>query len=218
MTHIQDSKKSVANARALYYDFFAGFFLYELLSERTDVILEQIKILKSNPLDEKDLIYFENLEKEISNFGVENIMQEYTRTFLLPFAIPNEHSPMPARSKGQVRENPQIMLYLSHYIEGCLNGSGLLKARTLIKQTNFRLNAETFKESEEHFGFLLLLMRYLLLSNDKEDNDALNEVLKELVLPLGEYVATALLQKEDLHYYSSVGNLLRSFLIVEQSL
>lgn len=218
MTLIQDSKKSVANARALYYDFFAGLFLYELLSERTNVILEQIKILKSNPLDEKDLIYFENLEREISSFGVKNIIQEYTRTFLLPFAIPNEHSSMPSRSKGQVRENPQIMLYLSHYTEGCLNGDGLLKARAIVKKTNFRLNTQTFKESEEHFGFLLLLMRHLLLSNDKEDNDALNEVLKELVLPLGKCIAESLLQKENLCYYSSVGNLLQRFLAVEQNL
>ena len=36
----RDILESVASARALYYDFFAGLFLYELLSERSSVLLK----------------------------------------------------------------------------------------------------------------------------------------------------------------------------------
>ena len=61
-------------------------------------------------------------------------------------------------------------------------------------------------------------MRYLLLSNDENDKSLSIEVANELVLPLGEYVSKALQQREDLSYYASIGELLKSFLQVESAL
>lgn len=208
---------SIANARALYYDFFAGFFLYELLQTRKDVFLDQIKLLKANALDEGDLAHFELLENELSLHGVHRILEEYTYAFILPF-IPTGSEPPVSKKKSQVRPNAQVMLYLSHYLEGCLNGKSLLKARKLTKQTTFRINDQTCKESEEHLGFLLLLMRHLLLSEHLEDKNLLKEVTLELVLPLGRFVTEALAQREDLNFYPSVSELLAHFLEFESSL
>ena len=36
--------ESIANARALYYDFFAGLFLYELLCKREETLIKQVEI------------------------------------------------------------------------------------------------------------------------------------------------------------------------------
>lgn len=219
----QNNVESLAKARALYYDFFAGLFLYELLSERGSVLLEQIRILKENSLNESDKVHFELLESK----GIKGLLDEYTRTFILPFDTPLPNTPMPQRKRRDSNEMEsnihsqsvgRVMLYLSHYTEGCLNGKSLLKARGLTKQSTFRLNSKECKESEEHLGFLLLLMRHLLLSNDENDKSLSVEVANELVLPLGEYVSKALQQREDLSYYSSVGELLKSFLQVESAL
>ncbi|WP_334083972.1 molecular chaperone TorD family protein [Helicobacter typhlonius] len=219
-TQTNNTLESVASARALYYDFFAGLFLYELLCVREDVILKQVMILKENVLDERDSAYFEILENEIKANGLKRIIDEYTNTFILPFSVPSEKESAPKRrGKGEVfYSNPQIMLYLSHYTEGCLNGKALLQARALIKQSTFRLNNLTFKESEEHLGFLLLLMRYLLCSADKQDVALSAQFAKEFVIPLGNFVIDALLERQGLMYYAPVAYVLQSFLDVERGL
>ena len=211
----RDILESVASARALYYDFFAGLFLYELLSERSSVLLKQVKILKENILNERDNTHFELLESELERKGTQQILREYTHTFILPFAVPHESD---CKNEKVKSENTQIMLYLSHYLEGYLNGKALLKARSLTKQSTFRLNTQECKESEEHLGFLLLLMRHLLLSPNEGDRVLSAQVVDELVIPLGDFVVAALIQREDLSYYASVGYLLQSFLNVERSL
>lgn len=212
-----DALNSVTNARALYYDFFAGFFLYELLENRTGLLLEQIKLMKENPLNEDDSMHFELLESELMSNGVSGIRQEYTRTFILPFVSPANLDSKKSEGKAPA-PNTQIMLYLSHYREGCINGESLVKARRLVKQTSFRLNSQEYKESEEHLGFLLLLMRYLLLSQDEDDKRLRKDVALELVVPLGEFVAKALTDREDLSFYSSIGHLLDGFLRLENNL
>lgn len=212
-----DALNSVTNARALYYDFFAGFFLYELLETRTGLLLEQIKLMKENPLSEDDSVHFELLESELTCNGVAGIRQEYTRTFILPFVSPENLDSKKSGGKVQI-PNTQVMLYFSHYREGCINGESLVKARRLVKQTSFRLNARECKESEEHLGFLLLLMRHLLLSQDEDDKRLCKEVALELVVPLGGFVAKALIYREDLSFYSSVGHLLDGFLRLENNL
>lgn len=220
--------ESVAKARALYYDFFAGLFLYELLHSRASLLLEQVRILKSNPFSESDSVHFALLESTLESSGVRDILEEYTRCFLLPFTPPSSSASMLERRKKRalsrdVSEDSkgaggQIMLYLSHYKEGCLNGAALLRAKELVRQSSFRLNKEECKESEEHLGFLLLLMRHLLLSSDENDKILSVEVANELALPLGQYVSEALMQREDLRYYAGVGELLGGFLQVELAL
>ena len=155
-------------ARALYYDFFAGFFLYELVGARKDLFLEQIDILATSPINESDGEYFAMLRAYIAKSDSKEILREYTQTFNLPFSAQNLPTQERSKQGGKKSKkpkipNPQIFLYLSHYLEGCLNGESLLRVRTLVKKTHFRLNTQEFKESEEHFGFLLLLMRHLLL-------------------------------------------------------
>ena len=87
----QDSQnnqnEAIERARILYYDFFAGLFLYDLLINRKDLLLEQVKILKTQPLNDGDLVFFEALENEIQTNGIKNILFEYTRFFMLPFDV-----------------------------------------------------------------------------------------------------------------------------------
>lgn len=217
-----DSIAALSQARALYYDFFAGCFLYELLCERESVLLKQIKLLKQSPLNDSDSAHFDMLETQLKTQGIDSIIAEYTHTFLLPFAPPKDGD-MPQeskrRKKGEVfYHNPQVMLYLSHYEEGCLNGSALLKARRLTKQSSFRLNASQCKESEEHLGFLCLLMRYLLCSSHKEDIALVAQIADELVVPLGDFVTDTLIKRDDVVHYAHIAMLLRSFLSVERYL
>ncbi|WP_395001748.1 molecular chaperone TorD family protein [uncultured Helicobacter sp.] len=209
-------------ARALYYDFFAGFFLYELVGARKDLFLEQIDILATSPINESDGEYFAMLRAYIAKSDSKEILREYTQTFNLPFSAQNLPTQERSKQGGKKSKkpkipNPQIFLYLSHYLEGCLNGESLLRVRTLVKKTHFRLNAQEFKESEEHFGFLLLLMRHLLQDLDKlaENEQLIRELFTQAIAPMGLAIAEALAKREDLVCYHLVGLLLGSFLALE---
>ena len=209
-------------ARALYYDFFAGFFLYELVGARKDLFLEQIDILATSPINESDDEYFAMLRAYIAKSDSKEILREYTQTFNLPFSaqeLPTQELSKQGgkKSKKPKIPNPQIFLYLSHYLEGCLNGESLLRVRTLVKKTHFRLNTQEFKESEEHFGFLLLLMRHLLQDLDKlaENEQLIRELFTQAIAPMGLAIAEALAKREDLVCYHLVGLLLGSFLALE---
>lgn len=209
-------------ARALYYDFFAGFFLYELVGARKDLFVEQIDILATSPINESDGEYFAMLRAYIAKSDSKEILREYTQTFNLPFStheLPAQELGKQGgkKSKKPKIPNPQIFLYLSHYLEGCLNGESLLRVRTLVKKTHFRLNTQEFKESEEHFGFLLLLMRHLLQDLDKlaENEQLIRELFTQAIAPMGLAIAEALAKREDLVCYHLVGLLLGSFLALE---
>lgn len=254
-------------ARALYYDFFAGFFVFELLDTRKSLFEKQIEILAQSPIDSADLATFSALKSYITKTDLAMIKREYSQTFDIPFGakpevdykksmddkdskdlkgessddldkgdnesnVPNEalefeklHNTLKSLPKGQ------IFLYLSHYNEGCLNGTSLLKAREIVRKTRFRLNKDGFKESEEHFGFLLLFMRYLLsdsngdsigdssnLSESFGESISANAVFNELLRDMASKIADLLINRDDLPCYQKVGFLLKNFIKLEEEI
>ena len=47
----KEEQISIKNARILYYDFFYGFFVFEVLGDRAKVAKKQINILKQSSLN-----------------------------------------------------------------------------------------------------------------------------------------------------------------------
>ena len=234
-------------ARALYYDFFAGFFLFELLDSRFDLFQKQMDILAISPLDSADLAHFTALKSYLKNASLADLKREYSQTFDIPFgASGGDKSKKPkSHDSHKIRDDldesaeferlhktlnalpkGQIFLYLSHYVEGCLNGASLLKAKQLVKQTPFRLNSEGFKESEEHFGFLLLFMRYLLRdlqdsresSADSHESIKPNDFFNECLRPMASIIADLLIKRDDLQCYYHIGAILAHFIALEEEI
>lgn len=205
------SQEAINSARALYYDFFAGFFLYELIAKRFELFNKQIEVLSQAPLSDEDLQSFVMLKNHLSNTTAQEIAREYSVAFNIPFNT-GKTPPLVKGQKARSFGNPQTFLYLSHYVEGCLNGESLVKAKMLTKKTTFRLNEE-FKESEEHFGFLLMLMRHLL--QDSQNTQA-NEIFKECLKPMAMPIALSLQKRDDLPCFSLVGALLKNFITMEE--
>ncbi len=241
-------------ARALYYDFFAGFFLFELLDSRFNLFQKQIDILASSPLDNADLAHFVALKSYITKANPSDLKREYSQTFDIPFGAKGDKRDESKKHDSQdLRESSanldkydnesvisdesaeferlhktlnalpkgQIFLYLSHYVDGCLNGSSLLKAKQLVKQTPFRLNSDGFKESEEHFGFLLLFMRYLLqdfAQDSRESKINPNDFFNECLRPMASIIATLLTKRDDLPCYYHIGVILAHFIALEEEI
>lgn len=255
---IEANQNSALNqARALYYDFFAGFFVFELLDSRFEIFNKQIEILSSYPLDSADEENFSALLGYLKRASLAEIKREYSQTFDIPFGakggnLADRNAESGAEStfaessaessldksdnesftpqealefkklKNTLTSLPkgQIFLYLSHYNEGCLNGASLLKAKQLVKQTRFRLNSESYKESEEHFGFLLLFMSYLLRECGAESISAesSNEFFNECLRPMASTIADLLIRRDDLQCYQKVGVLLKNFITIEEEI
>lgn len=241
---IEANQNSALNqARALYYDFFAGFFVFELLEGRFEIFNKQIEILSSYPLDSADDKHFSALLDYLNRASLVEIKREYSQTFDIPFgakggnladksaessldksdnesSVPDEALAF-EKLKRTLNALPkgQIFLYLSHYNEGCLNGASLLKAKQLVKQTRFRLNSESYKESEEHFGFLLLFMSYLLRESAESISvESSNEFFNECLRPMASTIADLLSRRDDLQCYQKVGALLKNFIILEEEI
>lgn len=251
---IETNQNSALNqARALYYDFFAGFFVFELLDSRFEIFNKQIEILSSYPLDSADDKHFSALLGYLKCASLVEIKREYSQTFDIPFGAKGgnladknaESSTKSAFAESSLDKSDnesftpqealefeklhktltslpkgQIFLYLSHYNEGCLNGASLLKAKQLVKQTRFRLNSESYKESEEHFGFLLLFMSYLLRECGAESISAesSNEFFNECLRPMASTIADLLIRRNDLQCYQKVGFLLKNFIKLEEEI
>lgn len=229
------TQSTLNQARALYYDFFAGFFLYELLDSRFDLFIAQIDILATSPLNESDLPYFRALKDALLSTNADAIKREYSQIFNIPFAskkadsalCDDEDSALDSTqdsthfkdSTDSTQKAVHIFLYLSHYLEGCINGSSLLEAKEFVKKSKFRLNKEGFKESEEHFGFLLLFMRYSLQDSAVQDSNVnASEIFNALLRPMASVIAESLAKCENLYYYHLVGALLKSFIKVEEQI
>ncbi|MDE5925629.1 MAG: molecular chaperone TorD family protein [Helicobacter sp.] len=151
----EQEQLNLKNARVLYYDFFNGLLVFEMLEERVRIAKEQLGILLSAPLNQEAEGSMLLLKQELEDNGIQNIKEEFSRLFALPFG------------------GKQVGMHLSHYYENCIGGQSLLKIRALMKQSDVRVNTESFKETEEHLGFLCGFMRYLI---EKENVELAKEV------------------------------------------
>lgn len=186
----KEEQASLKNAQILYYDFFYGFFVFEVLEDRVEIAKKQLEILKQSPLNETIEADFLLLEKEVGQNGMSNIKEEFSRLFALPFG------------------GKQVGMHLSHYYENCVGGESLLKMRAMLKKSDIRVNSKDFKETEEHLGFLFGFMRYLI----EKDDEAL---AKEVFLYANKAflgLVKEIKEREDSEYYLALARILESFL------
>ena len=216
------NSKTVDNARALYYDFLSRFFTYDLLKDSREILQNQIEFLSQQALLSEDEVAFLALKNELEKNGVENVLSEYTGHFMLPFAT-KESIPESISKKGDgqnkkkksIRKNPQIMLYLSCYLgnDSGISAEGLLLAKSKVRKSKVRLDSSGFKESEEHFGFLLFFMRYLIQNG--EENLSI-ELFDECIKPMYRGIADGVALRDEC-IYSHVCKIMSSFLELESS-
>lgn len=191
-----DSK--IASARILYYDFFANLFLYELLQKNEENIKQQVQLLKQYPLGEKSQVAFDFLEEGLQK-GIDFILQEYTKSFILSFD----------------KKNSTISLYLSHYENGCVGGESLVYVRGLLKNNGFYLDKNFTKENEDQLGILCLFTKHLLKENKTKEA---NIVYETCILPIKNGIFKSLEQEHIDSFYHRVFDIFEEFCILEESL
>ena len=64
---------NLTHARMLYYDFFHGFFVFEMLDGRAAIAQKQLEILLNEPLNDEAKNAMLLLQDELKAHGMANI-------------------------------------------------------------------------------------------------------------------------------------------------
>lgn len=188
--------KDLKNARLLYYDFFYGLFVFELLEGRVELAKKQLEILQNAPFDDFSETSIVLLRQELRDNGIQNIKEEFSRLFALPFG------------------EKQVGMHLSHYYENCIGAESLLKMRALLKKSDVRVETSEFKESEEHLGFLFGFMRHLIESENTELEEEVFLFIKDAYIGLIKEIR----ERKDAKYYRALADILEGFIEFESDL
>lgn len=189
--------ETINKARAIFYDFFAGLFLYELLCERESLLKTQLESLSTSPLDDEAEKSFARLSEELNKHGIVVILDEFNDLFALPMS-------------GEV-----VFPYVSHYKENRLNGDILVDIRQTIKELPVRANSTQFRETEDHLGFLFLVMRYCI--EEKNFEGTQKEIFKLYILPYIKGFIDDIASNHKADFYKDVAIILDSFMDFERS-
>jgi len=110
---------------------------------------------------------------------------------------------------------PVVFPYVSHYLENRLNGDVLVDIRQMVKELPVRANNAEFKETEDHFGFLFLLMRYCI--EEKEFDSTQKEMFKQYILPYMKRFIEDIVTNPKVDFYKDVATILKSFMDFERN-
>lgn len=189
----ESEQTNLIHARMLYYDFFNGFLVFEMLDERAELAQKQIEILLNEPLNDAAKNAMLLLQNELKTHGMANFKDEFSRLFALPFGA------------------KQVGIHLSHFYHHCIGGESLLQMRQLVKQSDIRVQSESFKETEEHLGFICGFMRHLLEIGNAQLAKDVFALSKDAFLGFIAEIEA----REDAKLYVAIAQILQSFIQFE---
>lgn len=190
----ESEQTNLIHARMLYYDFFNGFLVFEMLDERAELAQKQIEILLNEPLNDTAKNAMSLLQNELKTHGMANFKDEFSRLFALPFGA------------------KQVGIHLSHFYHHCIGGESLLQMRQLVKQSDVRVQSESFKETEEHLGFICGFMRHLLEIGNAQLAKDVFALSKDAFLGFIAEIEA----REDAKLYVAIAQILQSFIQFER--
>jgi len=148
---VQDNQ-TINKARALYYNFFANFFVVSSKTENYFELIRLLNILKQNPLDESSADALNNISNLLDSSSNVVLVQEFDDLF---------HNPL----------NKKIRQTASFYDEGVESGKKRVEMIDFVAKTKLRRDENSYFEYEDSIGFIFSLMAELsdLLANGQKE-------------------------------------------------
>lgn len=192
-------KKSVENARLLYYSIFSRLFCFSYDEDRFNGVLQGLKLIANASLDSRSE---EALKELISNIDdkYENISKEYDDIFHAP--------PSPVRST------------ISYYDEGYETGVACVEIKKLLAKTNIRKDKTKYVEFEDNFGFIFTLMSKfieLYIGGKEEYEQYAHELFEKYINIFIDDFLNAVYIHEKSNLYKDIVNLMVSFFEFERA-
>lgn len=190
----------INKARALYYNFFANFFVVSPKSENYFELIKLLNILKENPLDESSAEALTNISKLLDSSSNVALLQEFDDLF---------HNPL----------NEKIRQTASFYDEGVESGKKRVEMIEFISKTKLRRDEKNYYEYEDSVGFIFSLMAELsdiLANGQKEYGNTVHCIFAQILNEFIDEFAKDIYEHDKSNIYKELMVVLHSFVEFER--
>ena len=196
---MQDNQ-TINKARALYYNFFANFFVLSSKSENYFELIRLLNILKENPLDESSAEALNNISNLLDSSSNVDLIKEFDDLF---------HNPL----------NKKIRQTASFYDEGVESGKKRVEMIDFVAKTKLRRDENSYFEYEDSVGFIFSLMAELsdLLADDqKEYENTVHCIFAQILNGFIDDFAKDIYEHDKSNIYKELMVILHSFVEFER--
>ena len=196
---MQDNQ-TINKARALYYNFFANFFVLSSKSENYFELIRLLNILKENPLDESSADALNNISNLLDSSSNVALLKEFDDLF---------HNPL----------NKKIRQTASFYDEGVESGKKRVEMIDFVAKTKLRRDENSYFEYEDSVGFIFSLMAELsnFLANDqKEYENTVHCIFAQILNGFIDDFAKDIYEHDKSNIYKELMVVLHSFVEFER--
>ena len=196
---MQDNQ-TINKARALYYNFFANFFVLSSKSENYFELIRLLNILKENPLDESSADALNNISNLLDSSSNVALIKEFDDLF---------HNPL----------NKKIRQTASFYDEGVESGKKRVEMINFVAKTKLRRDENSYFEYEDSVGFIFSLMAELsnFLANDqKEYENTVHCIFAQILNGFIDDFAKDIYEHDKSNIYKELMIVLHSFVEFER--
>jgi TorA maturation chaperone TorD len=191
---------SILKARAVYYNLFARFFVYTKDVTHYFELLNILKVLKENPLDEISLKAIESILEQLDDTSNVKLLQEYDEIFNNP-------------------ASKNIRVTASFYDEGVESGKKRVEMLQFLAKTKIRRNEKEFCEYEDSVGFIFTLMAELIelvIHKENEYKNTAHCIFTQIINEFIDEFAKEVYEHKHAHIFKNVMVLLHSFIEFER--
>ena len=190
----------INKARALYYNFFANFFVVSPKSENYFELIKLLNILKENPLDESSANALNSISNLLDSSSNVALIKEFDDLF---------HNPL----------NKKIRQTASFYDEGVESGKKRVEMIDFVAKTKLRRDENSYFEYEDSVGFIFSLMAELsdLLANgQKEYENTVHCIFAQILNEFIDEFAKDIYEHDKSNIYKELMVVLHSFVEFER--
>lgn len=187
--------RSINKARIVYYSLFASLFSFNMEESDFQRVVQAVKVLSENPMDEQSRIALSNMKRRLQKSNLAKLLKENHAIFYNPTSV---SVPMTASFFDEGRDDAQKRVEMIDYVQ----------------ESKFRRNAESYKEHEDHIEFILLFIQKLIeedLKGDTKANDLAIKVYKNILNPMIDEFIDKLIEHQQSFFYKQAALAFRSF-------
>lgn len=193
-------QQAISKARMIYYGLFAAAFSFNFTKHEYQLINNNIKILRSHPVNELNEVTLYEMEKLVESLGFRGIKQESDEIFFSPITT-------------------MLPTTASYYYEKRDDGSQRTMMINYLFQSKFRKNGEEFKENEDHIEFILLFLQRLIedeLNGNTESGQLAGKIFANILDGMINQFTQNVFYHENARFYKHTAILLSSFMEMER--
>ena len=195
-----ENNQTIHKARALYYNFFANFFVLSPKMENYFELLRLLNILKDSALDDSSQSALNNISNLLDKDSNTALVQEFDDLFYNP-------------------TNKKIRLTASFYNEGVESGKKRVEMLDFVAKTKLRRDEKNFYEYEDSVGFIFSFiaeLSNLIANGEKIYENTVHCVFAEILNGFVDDFAKEIYEYDKAKIYKELMVVLHSFIEFER--